>query len=158
MQVRVATWMGLVILSMHGCDGDSSSPATSATSATSTTTSTTGATSTSGAGGMGGSGASSGGASNGGAGGGLSDIGGPCAMDGDCEVGVCITEYPGGYCTIRNCDPVTNPCPQGTSCQGGGMIGSTACFVDCTSPADCRPDYDCCGPMVCGAPGFGFCF
>lgn len=101
------------------------------------------------------------GAGGGSGGSGMSGIGGPCIDDNDCMMGQeCITQFPGGYCTIRNCDPDNaDSCPMGTVCLGGGGIGSFGCFVECMTAAECREaeGYACCGPSVCSAAGFGFC-
>ena len=147
----VCTAIGLLL----ACEDEteSSSVASNSVSASSQSATT-------GSGGAGGA-VGSGGSPGAGGGSGMSDIGGPCAGDNDCMLGQqCITQFPGGYCTIRNCDP-DNPdsCPMGTVCLGGGGIGSFGCFVECMTSAECREaeGYACCGPSVCSAPNFGFC-
>jgi hypothetical protein len=116
-------------------------------------------------GGAGGEGASTsaGGSGTGGSGGAPSDIGQPCESDEDCQAD-CLLQFPGGYCTIRNCDqndPKADPqCPDGSICRGGGGIGSTACFDECATVEDCRDGYVCCsadglgGQLVCAPPNF----
>ena len=48
-------------------------------------------------------------------------VGGPCTIDSDCAMATCLREavyppYPGGYCTVRNCDaPDGGGCPAGWS-------------------------------------------
>ena len=91
-------------------------------------------------------------------------VGQPCVNDGDCATTQCLSEankpgYVGGYCTILGCSA---GCPAGSDCLGGGGIGNTACFARCSSVADCRAGYHCCGvatdggtPQHCAPPTAG---
>ncbi|MFO0724559.1 MAG: hypothetical protein U1E65_12300 [Myxococcota bacterium] len=83
--------------------------------------------------------------------------GGSCMTDNDCLTGLtCIDEaqgFPGGYCTLAYCDPVTNPCSSGSDCYAFPGLFSL-CLVECPnagSQSTCRPGYYCLGPS--GQPG-----
>ncbi len=72
-------------------------------------------------------------------------IGNPCTSDNDCATGICILNYPGGYCTIRDCVVATGAgCPSGTVCRGRGGVMSTICFARCPLDQPCRTGYRCC--------------
>jgi hypothetical protein len=75
-------------------------------------------------------------------------VGDPCTSNADCASGTCLREadysfYPGGYCTVRNCMSDGGSCPSGSRCLGGGAIGSTGCFADCSPTQSCRGGYRC---------------
>jgi len=83
-------------------------------------------------------------------------VGSACAVDNDCAQGLtCLNDpgWPGGYCTVPYCDPMTNPCPTASSCFA--FPGSfSVCLADCPSggsPSTCRMGYYCFGPT--GAQG-----
>jgi hypothetical protein len=89
-------------------------------------------------------------------------IGAPCVVDGDCAIGQCATNgYPGGYCTLRHCDPDAEPCPAGSNCiilRDGSGMNVSSCMEDCTTASQCRPGYSCCtrasnGESWCDQPG-----
>ena len=83
-------------------------------------------------------------------------VGGECGTDDDCATGLqCLSfqGWPGGYCTKQFCDPMTNPCPGGSSCFNFPGFFSL-CLDDCPiggTQSDCRPGYYCLGPT--GQPG-----
>jgi hypothetical protein len=91
-------------------------------------------------------------------------IGDECTSAAECsqeEPRLCLTQalegYPGGYCTIFNCDPGT--CPGEAVCVGyrshlsttaecsgpfaEARLQRTFCMRSCNSGADCRPGYAC---------------
>lgn len=90
-------------------------------------------------------------------------VGDPCTSDGECATGQCVTEaasggfFPGGICTIRNCDSkLITACPAGSSCQvAGAPDGASYCLKDCCARCNtvqCRDGYACCGnPQMDGA-------
>lgn len=81
-----------------------------------------------------------------------SGVGAACADDGDCGAGaVCITDLPGGYCSVAGCD--TNGCPEGASCWGFGEAGSY-CLKDCAAASECRggDGYVCDADNTCWPP------
>jgi len=61
-------------------------------------------------------------------------VGSACTSAADCADGACL-DLPSGYCTLEDCLNAT--CPAGSTCFQLSAGGS-ACFVDCTSPAQCR--------------------
>jgi hypothetical protein len=88
------------------------------------------------------------------------DIGDPCSTPIDCSFGgerICLTDQPGGYCTIFNCEP--NRCPDEAVCVafratlsevegcrgelGGERLQRTFCLKRCSSDGDCRSGYAC---------------
>jgi hypothetical protein len=92
------------------------------------------------------------------------EIGDECTTAADCsqeEPRLCLTQalegYPGGYCTVFNCDPGT--CPGEAVCVGyrsslsdtaecGGAFAETRlqrtfCMKSCGSSSDCRSGYAC---------------
>ncbi|RMG13347.1 MAG: hypothetical protein D6729_15145 [Deltaproteobacteria bacterium] len=76
-------------------------------------------------------------------GGGTTEVGGPCQQPRDCagEPAWCVQEWPDGYCVTFDC--MMRGCAEGSSCYDLGN-GDSACFRDCTVPADCqRPEYTC---------------
>ncbi len=84
-----------------------------------------------------------------------SDIGQACRGDEDCE-GLCINDWPGGYCT-NSCGTGAD-CPEGSTCTPIGR-GQQICLLDCdptdTDPCE-RGGYGCTSdfrfPSVC-VPG-----
>lgn len=84
-------------------------------------------------------------------GGGSTPVGGACTVPNDCAgtPAICLTQWPGGYCTTYNCHQ--DPCAAGSSCID--VSGQSLCFEDCTVSGDCgRPDYVC-QPLGTGQPG-----
>lgn len=83
-------------------------------------------------------------------------VGGACGGDQDCDQGLTCLDFmgwPDGYCTKQFCDPVNNPCPNGSSCFAFSGVFSL-CLDDCPSggsQSTCRTDYYCLGPI--GQPG-----
>jgi len=73
-------------------------------------------------------------------------VGSACGSDADCPDGVCVTEYPGGYCSM---DCTRSACPAGSRCYiVDSSTGAKACLATCarevgTGQGDCRPDYVC---------------
>lgn len=86
---------------------------------------------------------------------GAGDTGATCVDDTDCQAvdALCVTDFPGGYCTVLFCQ-------SDADCGGDGLCltvdnqGTTACFDGCTTPADCRTGYEC---LNLGQPGFDVC-
>jgi hypothetical protein len=64
-------------------------------------------------------------------------VGAACTGDGDCLGGLCVTDFPGGYCVQLDCGNPATPCPQGSTCFNVGT-DLTACFKDCQDPSECR--------------------
>ncbi|MEC9073335.1 MAG: hypothetical protein VX938_13175, partial [Myxococcota bacterium] len=63
------------------------------------------------------------------------EIGAPCMKDDDCGQGVCL-DWPGGYCTLLDCEE--GGCPVGSRCallKGG----NTGCLTTCND-GDCAGD------------------
>jgi hypothetical protein len=122
---------GSVVVGTGGSGG--SSPSTTASSTTPTSSSTTS--------GTGGSPDHDGGT-----------VGAPCQSSAACATPeTCVTNVPGGYCTIVIAECSADPfdpafCPPGAWCvnavQFGGKEGDF-CFAKCEAPADCRPGYTC---------------
>jgi hypothetical protein len=83
-------------------------------------------------------------------------VGDACSIDDDCDTGLQCLDFmgwPGGYCTKQFCDPMTNPCPNGSSCFNFPGFFSL-CLDDCPNGgtmSDCRNGYYCLGPT--GQPG-----
>jgi hypothetical protein len=87
------------------------------------------------------------------------DIGDSCALHSDCsQTGdrICDPTFPGGYCTIFNCEPGT--CPSEAVCVAfyttpserqecadptDRRLERTFCMKTCTGNGDCRGGYDC---------------
>lgn len=73
-------------------------------------------------------------------------VGASCGTDTDCEMGFCLTQQPGGYCSL----PCKHePCPEGARCVTFGFLGITdsICWRSCESHEDCgRPGYACVVP------------
>lgn len=87
------------------------------------------------------------------------DIGDSCALHSDCsQTGdrICDPTFPGGYCTIFNCEPGT--CPSEAVCVAFYTTPSerqecadptdrrferTFCMKTCTGDGDCRGGYQC---------------
>ncbi|NPC86837.1 hypothetical protein HPC49_52725 [Pyxidicoccus fallax] len=72
------------------------------------------------------------------------EVGGACTDDSACPGGVCVTDYPGGYCTLECSDAA---CPVGSRCYRLGT-NTAACLATCTvevgtGQGDCRPNYVC---------------
>lgn len=77
-------------------------------------------------------------------------VGAACKADAECGTGECVTEaqdatFAGGYCTVKNCDDKTRPCPSGSECRGSAAGGTPICLSLCQVSA-CRSPYLCCGP------------
>ena len=84
-------------------------------------------------------------------------LGAACANEGDCNVGTCLTNVVGGYCTTLGC-AVDADCDPGRCLVLGGEdangeeegSGATeavrACFRACANDDDCRFGYDCADP------------
>jgi hypothetical protein len=86
-------------------------------------------------------------------------IGDSCALHSDCsQTGdrICDPTFPGGYCTIFNCEP--GSCPSEAVCVAFYTTPSerrecadptdrrferTFCMKNCTTNGDCRGGYDC---------------
>ncbi len=71
------------------------------------------------------------------------EIGDPCTTSVDCSVQgerECDLTQPGGYCTVRHCDP--DGCPDGTLCvqwrPEPPRSAESWCMQPCESDADCR--------------------
>jgi hypothetical protein len=58
--------------------------------------------------------------------------------------------WTGGYCTVVNCDPATNPCPTGSNSECFAFPGLfSLCLESCPSggsQSTCRQGYYCLGP------------
>ncbi|AEI62669.1 S8 family serine peptidase [Corallococcus macrosporus] len=73
-------------------------------------------------------------------------VGSACGSNGDCPGGVCVTDYPGGYCSM---DCTTSACPAGSRCYiVDSASGLKACLATCsrqvgTGQGDCRSGYVC---------------
>lgn len=82
-----------------------------------------------------------------------------CDRDGQCETGLCVTQYEnrvdvaGGLCTEEcewldedgetceaDCAEDADTCPEGFSCLQYVKTGEKFCYEDCTQDADCRQD------------------
>ena len=73
-------------------------------------------------------------------------VGGPCARDADCQVGLtCETDDPGGQCT-KNCGSGAE-CGAGNACVLPDPTSTQKqCYLACSSAADCtRAGYGCVG-------------
>lgn len=61
-------------------------------------------------------------------------VGADCAVDADCPTGtLCVTDFQGGYCTVRDCTATS--CPAGSVCVAGAA--GPYCAVTCTAASDC---------------------
>ena len=105
---------------------------------------------TPGAGGSAGSGGSAGaGGSAGGSGPAPAEgtLGAACAADGDCEGGVCINDFPMGYCS-KACNTAED-CGANGSCWELGE--RSLCLLNCQAVAECRvaDGYTCDGDNTC---------
>ncbi|EPX63001.1 hypothetical protein D187_006411 [Cystobacter fuscus DSM 2262] len=89
-------------------------------------------------------------------------VGAACTSDEECgDMGFCITtaNTPGGYCS-ESCFPgKDDTCPSGSTCVStGARADVSACFIKCTTNADCRTGYQCISNFrgsafpVCAAP------
>lgn len=81
-----------------------------------------------------------------------SSVGGECATDEDCmgEGETCITDIPGGYCTVQGCD--TTGCPEGSIClmtRGGGSFCAASCDPAMLDVDQCRPGFGCADDGYC---------
>jgi serine protease len=64
-------------------------------------------------------------------------VGVACTGDPQCNGGTCITDLPGGYCTLDCTD--SGECPSGATCFWVTEDQSlAACFKDCTNSSQCR--------------------
>lgn len=77
-----------------------------------------------------------------------SEIGDSCSTSTDCSLQgdrICDRAQPGGYCTVRNCEPDT--CPDGARCVEfrpfPERLAISWCMAKCGSGDDCRGDYEC---------------
>lgn len=86
-------------------------------------------------------------------------IGDSCSLPSECSVTgdrLCEPNFPGGYCTIFNCEP--GSCPSEAVCVAYGVAPSTKpecaaastrrfartfCMRGCSSTSDCRSGYEC---------------
>lgn len=76
-------------------------------------------------------------------------LGDSCSVSTDCAVNggrVCDTASPGGYCTIKPCDP--NGCPESALCvewrYEENRTSETWCMKACSNNGDCdRNGYQC---------------
>lgn len=70
------------------------------------------------------------------------EIGASCSADNQCDQDICLTGWPGNYCTAL-CDG--SPCPVGSICLGVQLQNGTAplCLRSCYSRGDCRQDQAC---------------
>lgn len=76
-------------------------------------------------------------------------IGDSCSTSTDCAINggrVCDTASPGGYCTIKPCDP--NGCPESALCvewrYTENRTSETWCMQQCSNSGDCdRSGYVC---------------
>ena len=74
-------------------------------------------------------------------------VGGPCALDVDCESGFCMLESfddlptgnTGGFCTYPDC--FTAGCEAFSKCVS--VNGGAVCLPECATDADCRGGYVC---------------
>ncbi|WNG19929.1 hypothetical protein [Cystobacter fuscus] len=105
-------------------------------------------------------------------------VGAACTLDNECgDMGFCINgsspsapapngpnlppppNTPGGYCS-ESCFPgKDDTCPTGSTCVStGARADVSACFIKCTTNADCRTGYQCISNFrgsaspVCAAP------
>jgi hypothetical protein len=62
-------------------------------------------------------------------------VGADCTADADCPTGtVCLTDFHGGYCSVRDCTATS--CPAGSACVAGSG-GVQYCVVTCAAASDC---------------------
>lgn len=139
-------WLGLtcgvVLVGIVGCGDDTSATGGSGAGGAGT-----------GAGGPGGGGASAtggGGAATGGAGGAAATgIGAPCAIDADCDGGLCLTEaatgWAGGYCSAL-CAAGMVACAAGATCTPLG--DAEVCLLSCADAGDCGGTSQTCAPVI----------
>ncbi|MAQ15379.1 MAG: hypothetical protein CMN30_11370 [Sandaracinus sp.] len=76
------------------------------------------------------------------------EIGDGCETSIDCSVNndrICDISQPGGYCTVRACDPDT--CPEEGTCvewrYDPDRTSVTYCMKRCSDDGDCRGGYQC---------------
>ncbi|QDF02580.1 S8 family peptidase [Myxococcus xanthus] len=73
-------------------------------------------------------------------------VGSACGSNVECPGGVCVTDYPGGYCSM---DCTRSACPAGSRCSiVDSSSGLKACLATCTrqvgtGQGDCRSGYVC---------------
>ena len=66
-------------------------------------------------------------------------IGSSCTDDPQCTNGLCLTNFPSGYCS-QLCSADAD-CPSGSHCE---QVGSQSfCYRDCQDSASCRSGYEC---------------
>jgi hypothetical protein len=71
-----------------------------------------------------------------------SQIGAPCTSSQACGAqAFCLTDHPGGYCTLACSE--TSACPVGSGCLALGDAGGTYCLSLCRFNSDCRDGYAC---------------
>lgn len=94
---------------------------------------------------------------------GMGTVGDSCRYGSDCATGECAPSnpdgFPGGYCTIVDCDLKNQRCPIGSACKAVGQ--RSYCLADCggfvPNPKECRSGYGCCygpGPIHPDQPGW----
>lgn len=82
-------------------------------------------------------------------------VGDPCGSEAECPAGgsgapACLTDgYPGGYCSVVDCEDHGHDCPDDAG-QGGDagsvkcvVLGGNQCMRLCDGPDDCREGYVC---------------
>lgn len=74
-------------------------------------------------------------------------VGDECGTDSDCQPpvdGTCMTDLPGGYCGIPDCQSGSD-CPAGSACitLTSDAGDETWCLDACSTDGDCRPGYYC---------------
>jgi hypothetical protein len=74
------------------------------------------------------------------------EIGTSCARDNDCDGEACLLNFPGGYCTVMNCeeDSVCERFGDGRCLEQGEDDNSFfSCFDGCDDDSECRFGYGC---------------
>lgn len=82
-------------------------------------------------------------------------VGDPCSSADSCPAGgsgspACLTDWPGGYCAVADCEQHGHDCPDD---PGLGVVATTGsqcvlapaarCLALCGNDEDCRPEYVC---------------
>ncbi len=69
----------------------------------------------------------------------MGNTGAPCSTDDNCATGlVCLTEFPGGYCSMQTCSQGGCPGMYATCAMLDASRNVTACVEGCNSNIDCR--------------------